>query len=229
MRPDARYVRDFVYGGIDGTVTTFAVVSGVIGADLGATVIIVLGIANLVADGFSMAASNLLGTRAELQRREHERAVEERHVATDPAGEAGEIRRIFAAKGFSGAELDRVVEVITADREVWVDTVLSEDQGAGGDAADPLRAAATTLVAFIALGCLPLAVFVLDALTPGGIPSPFAWSAVMAAVAFLAVGMLKARFVHRSAWRSGLETLAIGGAAAALAFAVGSLLQGVHG
>jgi hypothetical protein len=58
------YLRDFIYGGIDGSVTTFAVVSGVAGADLAASIVIILGLANLIGDGFSMAASNFLGTRA---------------------------------------------------------------------------------------------------------------------------------------------------------------------
>jgi vacuolar iron transporter family protein len=225
--PRASYLRDFVYGAIDGTVTTFAVVAGVVGADLGATVIIILGAANLLADGFSMAVSNFLGSRTEHQRREHARLEEERHVALVPAGEAEEIRQIFAAKGFTGGDLDRVVEVITANRGVWVDTMMSEELGYGADSSDPLRAAAATFVAFVVLGFLPLAVFVFDALVPGDIEAPFAWSAGLTAVAFFTVGTLKARFVDRSPWRSGLETLAIGGCAAALAFAVGTLLQGV--
>ncbi|HNU06203.1 MAG TPA: VIT1/CCC1 transporter family protein, partial [Pyrinomonadaceae bacterium] len=60
------YIRDFIYGGVDGAVTTFAVVSGVAGAELATKVVLILGFANLVADGFSMAASNFLGTRAEI-------------------------------------------------------------------------------------------------------------------------------------------------------------------
>jgi VIT1/CCC1 family predicted Fe2+/Mn2+ transporter len=90
-----------------------------------------------------------------------------------------------------------------------------------------LRAAAATLVAFVALGFLPLAVFVVDALAPGDIAAPFTWSAVMTAVAFFAVGTMKARYVDQGPWRSALETTVVGGSAAMLAFAVGVLLQGV--
>ena len=61
------YLKDMVYGGIDGTITTFAVVSGVVGAELAPGIVVILGLANLVADGFSMAVSNFLGTRAEQQ------------------------------------------------------------------------------------------------------------------------------------------------------------------
>ena len=65
--PRHSYLRDFVYGSVDGAVTTFAIVSGVAGAGLPGRVVIILGLANVAADGFSMAASNFLGTRAERQ------------------------------------------------------------------------------------------------------------------------------------------------------------------
>ncbi len=225
--PPPRYLRDFVYGAIDGVVTTFAVVAGVAGAGLSSGVVIVLGLANLVADGFSMAVSNFLGTRAEHQQRQRARREEERQVRLVPEGEREEVRQIFADKGFDGADLERVVEVITSDRQVWIDTMMSEELGYGEDSANPLRAAATTLVAFVTLGFLPLLIFVVEALTPGRIDRAFAWSAALAMVAFAAVGMLKARVVQQPPWRSALETVALGGAAAALAYVVGALLQGL--
>lgn len=225
--PRPSYLRDFVYGAIDGAVTTFAIVAGVAGADLSDSVIVILGFANLFADGFSMAASNFLGTRAEQQRRERARREEERQIAQIPKGEREEIRQIFAAKGFAGDDLDRVVDVITADPQVWVETMMTEELGYGADNSEPLRSAGATFLAFVTVGFLPLAVFVVDAVTPGEIAEPFAWSAAMTAIAFLAVGGLKARFVDQPAWRSGVETMAVGGAAAALAFGVGVALQGV--
>jgi VIT1/CCC1 family predicted Fe2+/Mn2+ transporter len=225
--PPASHLRDFVYGAIDGTVTTFAVVAGVAGAGLSASVVIILGVANLIADGFSMAVSNYLGTRTEQQQRERARRDEERHIALVPEGEQEEVRQIFASKGFAAADLDRVVEVITADRQVWLDTMMTEELGYGPGDAQPLRAAAATFAAFVALGFLPLAIFVLDAVLPGDIGAPFAWSAAMTAGGFFAIGGMKARFVDQRPWRSGLETTLIGGAAALLAFGVGVLLRGV--
>jgi vacuolar iron transporter family protein len=221
------YLRDFIYGAIDGAVTTFAVVAGVEGADLSASIVLILGGANLIADGFSMAVSNFLGLRAQRQQLERARREEERHVRLIPEGEREEIRQIFAAKGFEGADLERVVEVITADRDLWVTTMLSEELGLGGAEPNALRAGATTFLAFIAIGSFPLVAFAVDAIAPGGVEHAFAWSAAMTGIAFFAVGSLKARFVEQVWWRAGLETLAIGGAAATLAYGAGAFLSNV--
>jgi VIT1/CCC1 family predicted Fe2+/Mn2+ transporter len=223
----ASHVRDLVYGAIDGAVTTFAVVAGVEGANLSTTVVIILGVANLVADGFSMAVSNLLGTRAETQQRERARHQEERHIALVPDGEREEVRQLFAAKGFAGEDLERVVAIITADRERWVETMMREEYGYGAETVSPVRAATATFLAFVTVGALPLAVFAYDAVAPGEVEDAFVWSAAMTGLAFFAVGSLKARFVEQPWWRSGLETLAVGGAAATLAYLVGVALQGV--
>ena len=226
-QPSPSYLHDFIYGAIDGAVTTFAVVSGVAGADLGAGVVIILGGANLVADGFSMAVSNYLGSRAERQRRELARREEERHIRLVPDGEREEIRQIFAAKGFEGQDLERVVDVITSDADLWAETMMTEELGYGSSQPNELRAAATTLLAFLTIGFLPLAAYVYDLIAPGELEEAFVWSAAMTALAFFVVGSMKSRFIGQSWWRSGLETLAVGGLAAALAYGAGALLQGV--
>jgi VIT1/CCC1 family predicted Fe2+/Mn2+ transporter len=225
--PATSYLGDFVYGAVDGTVTTFAVVSGVAGAGLDEAVVIILGMANLIADGFSMAVGNYLGTRSERQARERARRAEERQIRLFPEGEREEVRQILAARGLGGADLERMVAFITADTDRWVDFMMSEELGYGIDAGNPLRAAATTFAAFVTVGFLPLLVFVADLVVPGDIPAPFPLAAALTIVGLCIVGALKARIVERSAWRSALETAAIGGAAAALAYVVGTLLENV--
>lgn len=225
--PEHSYLRDFVYGAIDGAVTTFAIVAGVAGANLGAGVVIVLGLANLVADGFSMAVSNYLGTRAEQDRRTQARLTEERHIELVPEGEREEIRHLFAAKGFEGEDLERAVEVITADRERWVETMLNEELGFPPTTASPARAGAATFVAFILVGALPLLAFLIDLAFPGSIGDPFPISIFLTGIGFLLVGVMKAGVVGQSLWRGGVETLLLGGAAAAVAFGIGAALQGL--
>ena len=223
--PSPSYLHDFIYGAVDGAVTTFAVVAGVAGADLDETVVIILGGANLIADGFSMAVSNFLGSRAERQQRELAHREEHRQIRLVPEGEREEIRQIFAAKGFEGDDLERAVEVITSDHDVWVETMMRDELGYGSNVGSEYRAALATLVAFLTIGFLPLMVYVYDLAAPGDVTDPFFWSAVMTGVAFFVVGALKSRFVAQSWLRSGLETLAVGGLAAVLAYAAGAFLQ----
>ena len=168
------YLRDFIFGGIDGAVTTFAVVCGVEGAALPVRIIIILGAANLLADGFSMAVSNFLGTRAEHQMRARVRRQEELHIARFPQGEREEIRQIFASKGFAGEDLARAVEIITADRRRWIDTMVREEHGLALDGPSPMRAAVVTFVAFAVIGLVPLLAFLLNLVVPVRIANP-AW------------------------------------------------------
>lgn len=225
--PAHSYLRDFIYGAIDGIVTTFAVVAGVAGAGLEDRVVIILGAANLLADGFSMSVSNLLGSRAEAQQRKRALGEEERQISLFPEGEREEVRQIYAAKGLEGETLEAVVEALTSDREIWVRTMLTEELGFPPMERSPLRAATMTFFAFVAFGSLPLLVFVAQAVAGIDFDVPFAWSAVLTGVAFFAVGTLKARFVDQAWWKAGSETVALGGAAALLAYVVGVALQNV--
>lgn len=226
--PAHSYLRDGVYGAIDGTVTTFAVVAGVMGAELSAGVILILGVANLLADGFSMAVSSYLGTRAEDEQREKLRRAEHDHIRRHPHGEREEIRQIFAAKGFTGEDLERAVETITADVDRWVDTMLTDEHGVSLVGPNPFRAAWTTFWAFVVIGAVPLLAFVYRIFDSGlGINRAFALSSIMTGAAFFAVGALKSRFVDQAWWSGGLITLGVGGLAATIAYGVGVLLRGI--
>jgi vacuolar iron transporter family protein len=225
--PTRSYLRDFVYGAIDGTVTTFAVVAGVAGAGLDTPVVVILGVANLVADGFSMAISNYLGARAEEQRRRRLQREEEHHIAVVPAGEREEMRQLLARWDLDDDLLANLLDAITRDRDRWVSLMMQLEHGFSTSRASPARAGAATFAAFVAVGFVPLAPFVVDAAGPAALTSLFMWSTTMTLVAFVAVGVAKGIVVAQSWWRSGLETLTIGGTAAALAYAAGAALGGL--
>jgi VIT1/CCC1 family predicted Fe2+/Mn2+ transporter len=226
LGPVHSYLRDFIYGAIDGAVTTFAIVSGVAGADLSNSIVIILGIANLIGDGFSMAAGNFLGVRAERQQREKLRAIEHQHIADYPEGEREEVREIFRQKGFENNDLDRAVDIITANRERWVQTMLTDEHGVSLYGPSAIRAAAVTFAAFVLVGTVPLLTFVFDYFGMS-VSSPFFWSATLTGIAFFLTGALKSRFVEQAWWSAGLETLTVGGSAAVLSYVVGALLGGL--
>jgi VIT1/CCC1 family predicted Fe2+/Mn2+ transporter len=221
--PRISYLRDWVYGGIDGAVTTFAVVAGVTGAALSNKALLILGAANLIADGFSMAAANYLGTKAEIEEYEQVRRMEERHVALAPEGEREEIRQIFEAKGFSGEALDSAVDVITGTHERWVDTMMTEEHGLPPINRSPARAALTTFLAFLLCGAIPLLPFI------AGMPTAVAASTLMTGATFFLIGSLRSRWSPAPWWRAGLETFLIGLCAAGLAYVTGIVIAALVG
>ena len=226
VKPGDSHLSDAVLGGIDGCVTTFAVVAGAAGGGLPNTVIVVLGFANLAADGFSMAASNYLSVKSRREEVHGLRRQEESHIARIPRGEREEIRQIFRNKGFSGGALEKVVDVITRDEDLWVRTMLTEEHGVQIEGRRPLRSALATFAAFVAVGLLPLLPFVVPGLPAG---RELAASGALTALAFLAVGLAKGMVLRAPLLRSGLETLALGGAAAGLSYATGLALRRMYG
>jgi len=211
------HLRDVIYGAVDGAVTTFAIVAGVVGAELSTKVIIALGIANVLADGFSMAAGNYSGTKAELDDAKRLRAIEERHVQVTPEGERAELREILAQKGLDGDTLDAAVNAIARNRTTWIDMMLVEEYGLSPVDPHPMRAAQATFFAFLVAGMVPLLPWLF------AIENAFQWSIAMTGLTFFGVGALKSRWSLARWWRSGFETLAIGGVAAAIAYFVGTL------
>jgi len=221
------YLSDAVLGGIDGCVTTFAVVAGAIGAGFSGMVIMIFGVANLLADGLSMAVSNYLGMRSQHEELEKARREEERHIKEFPEGEQEEIRQIFAAKGFSGETLERIVETVTQNKKLWIDTMLTEELGLHLEARSPLRAGFATFVAFVAVGFIPLVPFLLGPFLADN--HRFLVSCIATASAFVAIGVAKGVVLKRSLLVSGAQTLAIGGAAAVVAYLVGTWLRRIYG
>jgi len=217
--PGRGVLRDIVYGGIDGSVTTFAIVAGVVGAGLSSFVIVALGLANVLADGFSMAVGNYSGTKAELDNIKRIRAIEKRHIALYPDGERDEVREILAQKGLSGQVLEDATEAITADRENWISLMIEGEYGLGSVDPHPVKAAMATFLAFLVAGMVPLLPFLLS------LDNAFTVSVCMTMGVFFAIGALKSRWSLTPWWRSGLETFAIGGAAAMIAYVVGSLFH----
>lgn len=221
------YIGEAVYGALDGIVTTFAVVAGVEGAGLSSGVVLILGFANLIGDGLSMAVGSYLSTKSRIEYQRSERERETWEIENYPQGEKDEIREIYRRKGFSGTDLDRAVEVITADKKIWVDTMMQEELGLMEDNSPPFLNALSTFIAFVVAGFVPLLFFVAALAVPGLDQYKFVMSLALTALTLFTVGSLKVIVTKTRWWRSGLEMLIVGGMAALGAYLVGYLLRGL--
>ena len=221
------YVGDMVYGALDGIVTTFAVVAGSAGAGLPAGIILVLGFANLLADGLSMAVGSFLSLKSEQDFYKKEKERESWEVDNYPEGEAEEIRQIYRKKGFAGKNLEKLVSLITSKKEVWVDTMMNEELGLAVEQKNPFKAGAYTYFAFIVAGFVPLLVFVLSYFNPveHAILFPIAFALTFATI--FAVGSLRSLVIAKNWLTAGLEMLLIGGLTAIVSYGIGLVLGGL--
>jgi VIT1/CCC1 family predicted Fe2+/Mn2+ transporter len=213
------YLKDFVYGAIDGTVTTFAVVSGVVGAGLSIKAILVLGVANLLADGFSMAMSNYLGTSTENQELDLLREFESYQIETFPEGEKEEVRHILKTMGFKDRLLEDNIKFYTSDKERWIELMIKNEYGLSGNHKNALKAASYTLIAFVVFGFLPLTSYIFS------FKDPFLWSSFLSIISFALVGSIKSKWTSESYILSSVKTILLGIAASAIAYFVGDLIE----
>ena len=219
---------DFIYGSIDGAVTTFAVVAGVVGASLSPGIILILGFANLFADGFSMAAANYQASKARNEFIEMKRKQEEWEIDNLEEQERDEIRDIYREKGFKDELLEEIVRIITSRRKVWIDTMMKEELGLIEDEKNPMDSSISTFIGFNIIGIIPLIpfmVFMAMGIEPNS--EAFIYAIISISSAFFLVGMIKGKIVKKSMMRSGIYTLIIGGIAAIVAYMVGYGLNSV--
>jgi VIT1/CCC1 family predicted Fe2+/Mn2+ transporter len=222
-----QYIGDAVYGAIDGIVTTFAVVSGVAGATLSSGIVLILGFANLFADGLSMAVGNYLGTKSEVEYKNRERKREEWEIEHLPDEEKEEIRQIYRRKGFTGNLLEQIVEVITGNKKLWVDTMLLEELHILPEQKSPIKAGVVTLLAFIIAGFIPLVSYVLAGTVPFFAENSYSTALVLTFITIFVVGAMRVYVTGKKWWMSGLEMLLVGGATAIVAYLIGYALKGL--
>jgi vacuolar iron transporter family protein len=217
------YIHNIVYGGNDGIVTTFAVVAGTVGAGLPGYVVVILGLANLFADGVSMAAGAFLSLKSERDQYERLRREELAEIDDHPEMEREEIREALAAKGFKDEQLESAVGVITANREVWADMMMTEEHGLTRQAhSKPMLHGLVTFLAFVAFGAIPLLPYILPVLRQS-----FTLAAFSTFGAMLFLGALRSYVTRERLVRGALEVVGVGIVTAFVAYGVGVLLRGL--
>ncbi len=220
-------IKSMVYGGLDGIVTTFAVVAGVAGASLSSGIVLIMGFANLIADGMSMAIGDYLSSKAENEYNAAERRREEWEVETYPEGERKELVELYMDKGMAEEDAVRIVDIISRDKKTWVDIMMVEELGIIEEEESPLKNALVTFFSFGLFGFVPLAAYIVARFVPLFADYTFLTACILTALTLFLLGAQKVRITNRNWFASGLEMLLIGGIAAAAAYGVGALLSGM--
>ncbi|MBI3336003.1 VIT1/CCC1 transporter family protein [Candidatus Peregrinibacteria bacterium] len=217
------FIHNIVYGGSDGIVTTFAVVAGSVGASLPSAVIIILGLANLLADGTSMGTGAYLSLRSERDQYKRIRKEELREIEDDPKEETEEIREAFHRRGFRGETLHRAVTTITSNKKVWVDTMMwVEHQMAPNMFDKPLVHGMITFVSFVIFGSIPLLPYLF-----GVAPQHrFMVAMISTGIALTILGLTRSIVTKERLFRGPLEILSIGAIGAFVAYIIGVALKG---
>lgn len=222
-----KYIKSMVYGGLDGIITTFAVVAGAAGASLSAGVALILGFANLFADGLSMAIGDYLSTKAEREYNRNERKREEWEVNHYPEGEKKEMIEIYAGKGITKKDAASMVSILSKNKKAWVDVMMVEELGIVESDESPLKNAIVTFVSFGIFGVIPLLAYLASKAIPLFAINTFLTACVSTAVTLFALGAIKVKITGRNWLMSGIEMLFVGSIAASVAYLIGYVLAGL--
>jgi len=218
------YIQDIVYGGNDGIVTTFAVVAGTVGADLPHHVVIILGLANLLADGASMGTGSYLAKRSERDNYERLRKEEIAEMYDHPELEREEVRQIYRKKGFEGHDLERAVQIITSDKEKWAEIMLNEEHHMDKDSyAHPITHGILTFISFAIFGSIPLLPYIF------GLAGDYRFTVAIIStfMALVMLGITRSFATRERLVRGPLEVVGVGAIGSLLAYGVGVLLKGI--
>jgi len=217
---------DAILGANDGIITTFVVVAGAVGATLGPIVILIIGFANVLGDAVSMGFGNYLGRKSQADYHKGQREDEERQIETHPKEERQEIRKIFSDWGFKSKDLDKAVEIVTADKKVWVDVMMKEELGVmEQESGHAKRSGLVTFIAFVIAGCVPLLPF----LFPLASGTATFLATVLSGAELFVIGSLRSLVTPVKWFKAGVEMLLVGAIAGGLAYAVGTLLDRIVG
>ena len=213
-------LRAAVFGVNDGLVSNASLILGVAGAAAEPGIILLSGVAGLLAGAFSMAAGEYVSVRSQREMYEYQIGLERDELEAYPEEEAKELALIYEARGLAWLEAKRLADSMIADPERGLDTLAREELGLNPDElGSPWGAAAFSFLSFAAGALIPLLPFLF---------AKSAWSLyvsiALTAAALFAVGSTLSLFTGRGALRGGGRMLLIGGAAGALTFAIGRLL-----
>jgi VIT1/CCC1 family predicted Fe2+/Mn2+ transporter len=212
------WLRPAVFGAMDGLVSNFALIAGVAGGQAEQKILVLAGLAGLAAGAFSMAAGEYISVASQSELAAAEIAIERRELINNPRAEQSELAGMFEARGVEPDLAAEVARQLSRDPDEALEVHAREELGVDpGNLPSPVVAALSSFAAFAVGALLPVLPYLLGAhsLWP---------AAVLAAIGLFTAGAVVSRVTARTWWFSGLRQLLLGGAAALLTYAVGSLI-----
>lgn len=228
LSPFSSYLREIVYGGSDGIVTTFAVVAGFAGAGGGLNThlpvltVLLFGLANLFADATSMALGNFLSVRADQDVYRQNKRKERREIRQNPRMEWLETVHILKEKGYSDEDAKAIANLYRKNEGYWLDFMMSQElEMTNAEKENPLITSLVTALSFITFGLVPLIPYIFFR----ELPQLFSLSILFTFGALFLLGMLRLKVTKVHPLRSIGEIVLLGGVSAVIAYLVGSLFR----
>lgn len=221
------WIKSMVYGGLDGIITTFAVVAGASGGGLGVNVILILGFSNMFADALSMGVGDALSTKAENERILKEREREAWEMNNYREGEIQEMVELYEERGMSRKDAEIAIRLMAKYEDFFVNVMMVEELGlqVPDEDENPWFDGFITFCSFVFFGIFPLLGYVIFASFNLELASLFGISCGLTGVMLFLLGVFKSRFTGQTWWLSGLEILLLGGVTAAVSFLIGWIVE----
>jgi len=226
------YFKEVIYGGIDGIVTTFAVVAGFSGAalmnetttQLSFLIVLLFGLANLFADAASMGLGNFLSVRSEQDLYAISRRKEAKRIGTNPEEEEALTTKLLQEQGFGKEDATTLAQMYRTNPEYWLSFIMTHQYDMVDPRGEnPVYTGLATFVSFMIFGAVPLLPFIL--MPSGDAVTAFWFSSAGTFAALVTLGLLKWRVIGSRLWPSLREVVLVGGTAAVLAFLVGTFFR----
>lgn len=223
------FIKSIVLGGLDGIVTTFAVVSGATGGGLGIEVILVLGFSNILADALSMGVGDALSSKAEQEYILAEKDRETWEMENYPEGEIQEMIDIFTKKGMAKEDTELLIRKYAEYPVLFVEFMMNFelDLQIPNDDDNPWKNGLVTFCSFIFFGLFPLLGYAVLYNTSISDSDLFIISCTVSALMFFILGAVKTKFSKKKWYYGGLEILVMGSSTAAVSYLVGFLVEGI--
>lgn len=228
--PFSQYLKEIVYGGIDGIITTFAVVAGFSGAQLSSGIttipllsVLLFGLANLFADAASMGLGSFLSVRADQDLYTKESESERQEIRNNTEFEKAETLAILKKKGFSSQDAQKLTTLLMKNEDYWVDFMMRDElEMQNPYTENPTLTGFATFASFIIFGAIPLLPYIFLRHSPASL---FTLSIVCTLSALILLGIFRWRITRQHIIRSLFETVFVGVVSATVAYTVGTFFK----